>query len=396
MKNLRGLFVSLFVLALLPSKAVLGQEAGLVIESPQSRVVFQRNHQGQAFVPLSGHSSKVGAIVEARFTKVGTKSPDSNWRRVDAVHEDGTFQGRLPVQSGWYELEARVLAKEQPAQTGRVDRVGVGEVFVIVGHSVAHGGKIQLPGAVDERVNTIALSAEGSPEQKEYEKTGEPRFLPPLKGAHFATGVRPAPFGHGTYFWARFGEHVAKSQDVPVLILNAAFGGTSLEHWAKSAKGIPFEHSFVKSRIRMPYINLHNALKRYIAATGVRAILADQGQNDWPELDEKKVFENYRTWVEQARMDLGFDELAIVVNRQTPHPNKSQIRRAQERMIRENPNCFPGPDYDNLSSQDRYDHIHLSEPGAEKGAKMWAEALDEEFFRKAKPFQPGQFVRLAE
>ena len=29
------------------------------------------------------------------------------------------------------------------------------------------------------------------------------------------------------------------------------------------------------------------------------AILAEQGQNDWPEKDENKITENYKAWIEQ-------------------------------------------------------------------------------------------------
>jgi hypothetical protein len=260
-------------------------------------------------------------------------------------------------------------------------------VFVVAGHSVAQGADINLPGATDDRVNTVAWpTPENS--RRDYERTGEARFLPPLVGSAFSNGVQPAPFGHGTYFWARFGELVAREQNVPVMIFNAAFGGTSLAHWAKSARGESFEHGFVKAAIRMPYINLPNTMERYLKVTGVRAILADQGQNDWPEPDANVVFTNYLTWVERARADLGFPQLAVVVNRQTPPGNRVQIRQAQERMIREVPHCFPGPDYDQLLPADRPDKIHLSESGAEKAAQFWADALDTRFFKTAVPFQP--------
>jgi hypothetical protein len=91
----------------------------------------------------------------------------------------------------------------------------------------------------------------------------------------------------------------------------------------------------------MPYVQLEHALSRYCAVTGVRAILADQGQNDWPERDEDKIFANYRAWIEQARKDAGFPRLAVVVNRQSPPDGFGQIRRVQDRVIREHPFCFP-------------------------------------------------------
>ncbi|HTH45903.1 MAG TPA: sialate O-acetylesterase [Candidatus Limnocylindria bacterium] len=258
----------------------------------------------------------------------------------------------------------------------------------MVGHSVAQGGDLNLDGATDDRVSTIAWPADSGATLHDYERTADPKFLPLPVGAHFSDGVIPVPFGHGPYFWAQFAERMVQSQDVPVLLLNAAFGGTSLEHWAKSARGESFGHSFVKSELRMPYINLHHALRRYARVTGVRAILADQGQNDWPEKDGEKVFANYVAWVDQARTDLGFPELAVVVNRATPPDTRRTIREVQERVIREVPYCFPGPDYDTLAPADRYDGVHLSAPGLTNAARLWAQALPAGFFQKVKPYQP--------
>jgi hypothetical protein len=224
--------------------------------------------------------------------------------------------------------------------------------------------------------------------QRRYKFSGDARFLPEVVGSHFDDNVQPAPSGRGTYFWAAFAERVAKAQNVPVLLLNAAFGGTSLEHWAKSAHGEQFEHPFVISSIRMPYIQLEHALKKYCAVTGLRAILADQGQNDWPEKDENRILTNYKDWVEQARKDLGFPELAVVVNHQSPPGDVNHVRRVQERMIQECPHCFPGADYDTLASEDTTDKIHLSASGATKAARLWAETLSADFFKAAAPFQP--------
>ena len=164
-------------------------------------------------------------------------------------------------------------------------------------------------------------------------------------------------------------------------MLNAAFGGTSLEHWAKSARGEPFTHPFVNSSLRMPYIRLEHALTKYCAVTGLRAILADQGQNDWPEKDEEKIMANYQAWIDQARQDAGFSNLAVVVNRQSPPDGFGQIRRVQDRMIKAHPHCFPGPDYDTLAPGDTTDKVHLSESGARKAARLWADALNADFFR---------------
>ena len=355
----------------------------LSVVAPANRLVFQRDQAGNAAVIVAGGCAWPGAVVEARWVDVATGGA-GDWASVGTVQADSRWRGRLTVPGGWYSLQVRARADGRSAAAS-VDRFGVGEVFVVVGHSVAHGGSIDLPGAEDDRVSTVALPAGDMESQRHYKATGDARFLPEPVGAQFGSGVQPAPAGRGTYFWAAFGEHVARRQGVPVLVLNAAFGGTSLEHWAKSARGEAFDHPFVRSSIRMPYVQLEHALARYCAVTGVRAILADQGQNDWPERDEDRIFANYRAWVEQARRDAGSPGLAVVVNRQSPPDGVGQVRRVQDRVIKELPFCFPGADYDTLAREDTVDRVHLSQSGERKAARMWAEALTADFFKAASP-----------
>lgn len=363
-------------------------DANLRLTAPAHRLVYQRGLDGTALLPIAGTSPWPGGQLQARLVSIGSTNADPAWQSLAPIRADGRFDERLRAAAGWYRLEVRVKTKGREARS-TVERVGIGEVFIVVGHSVAQGGNTNLSGATDDRVNTIGWPPDSAQQRRDYERTADPLLLPPAVGVHFTDGVVPAPFGHGTYFWARFAEHVARTQDVPVLLLNAAFGGTSLEHWAKSAKGQSFEHGFVKSPLHMPYINLHHALRRYAAVTGVRAILADQGQNDWPEDDAAKVFTNYVAWVEQARADLGFPALAVVVNRASPPGDRPVIRRVQERMIHEIPHCHPGPDYDLLLPSDRYDAVHFSASGLPHAAQLWADALTPAFLHQATPFQPA-------
>lgn len=366
--------------------AAAAAKVPLSVASPANRLVFQRDQNGSSVLPVSGSCAWPDAAVEARLIDVATGKA-GDWTAVGTVQKDLSFRGKLRSSAGWYSLEVRARSGGNSA-SATVERVGVGEVFVVVGHSVAHGGSINLPGAKDDRVSTIALPPGDRETQRQYKFTGDSRFLPDPVGAHFGNGVQPAPAGNGTYFWAAFAEHVAKAQNVPVLLLNAAFGGTNLEHWAKSARGEPFAHPFVNASIRMPYIRLEHALTKYCAVTGLRTILADHGQNDWPEKDESKIVANYKAWIEQARQHATAPTLAVVINRQSPPDGFGQIRRVQERMIKEHPHCFAGADYDTLATEDTADKVHLSASGAEKAARLWADALDAAFFKAAKPLPP--------
>lgn len=365
--------------------------SGITLTSPQTRIVFQRNNANKAVIPISGTCPVESTKIEVRLLALTEQSgPSTPWTALKSPPKKGAFAGKLTAQGGWYDLEIRAFAGKTKVAEGKLERVGVGEVFVIVGHSVAQGGGDTNEPAKDDRVSVVALDEE-SPSFTEYKKTADPKLLPDLTFVQYGEKIKPAPFGHGTYFWARFGDYVAKDQNVPVLLYNAAFGGTSLEHWSKSSQGIQFEHGFVRAPIRMPYINLYNTLKKYIPATGIRALLADQGQNDAGQPSADIVLGYYEQFVKQAREDFGYPQLAVVVNRQTPgipdNPSK-QIREAQERMIK-TPFCFPGPDYDKLLPEDRPDKIHLGPLGEAKAARMWAEALDQNFYKTSKPWLPA-------
>jgi len=357
------------------------------LDLPLTRTVYQRDSNNRAIIPVRGRFSGEADLVQLRLIpRSETQRGGAEWQTVINRGTSGTLRTSTAATGGWYNLEIRALAGSTIVATGLVERVGVGEVFVVVGHSVAAGQDENMEGADDDRVNTVAVDQE-SRAFKKYLETGSPTDLPEAGFCHFGSGVAPAPFGHGNYFWSKFGELLAKQENVPVLIYNAAFGGTSLEHWSKSAQGIPFQHSFVKSSIGMPYINLQNTLNKYVPLTGLRAILADQGQNDWAEKNEEKVFRNFSSWLELARLDLNHPALAAVINRQMPFLRDVQIRRVQERMAA-SLHCFPGPDYDSMTDLDRPDKIHLSIGGQRKAARLWAAALNRQFFQNSKPWLP--------
>lgn len=359
----------------------------LKVSMPINRIVYQRDRHNKANIRIVGSVTEPVEIIEARLiSRKPNQGESTGWICIAKDVKAGSYSGLLKGTGGWYDLQVRAGKRSHFSHSIMIERVGIGEVFVIAGHSVAQGGEINIDGAIDERVSTVPLD-EKTESFEQYLKTGDPEFLPAPEFVQAATGVAPAPFGHNNYFWSKFAELLVQKENVPVLIYNAAFGGTNLEHWAKSSAGIQFEHGFVKSGIRMPYINLVNTFKKYIPLTGLRALLIDHGQNDAGEKNADKILANYKILVDQARRDLGFDELAIVVNRQTP-TNAPAVRIAQDEMIRE-PYAFAGPDYDKLLPEDRVDGVHLSASGEENAAIMWADALSSKFFKNAIPYQPG-------
>jgi hypothetical protein len=360
----------------------------LSITYPTKRIVFQRNNNNTAIILVKGDCPASATSVEARLVaRVKGQGSTTKWIKIDNAPAGGSYKGIITGTGGWYNLEVCAKTKRKQIAAAMLERVGIGEVFLIAGHSVAQGGDINMEGSSDDRVSTVQLN-EKSDTFEIYLKTGDPQYLPAPVFVQAASGVAHAPFGHHSYFWSNFGQKLAEKENVPVLIYNAGFGGTSLEHWAKSAHNIQFEHGFVRSGIRMPYINVYNTLTKYIPLTGIRAILADQGQNDAGQKDPDTILNNYRIFIAKAREDLHYPELALVVNRQMPS-SAPQVKVAQEKMTKE-PYCFPGPDYDTgLLKEDKVDGIHLSAQGLPKAATLWVNALTPDFFEKSKPWLPS-------
>lgn len=362
--------------------------------TPFSRQIIQRSNSNAAVVSFTGVYATSPSKIQVRLVPIRDgQGTATTWQYVS--FSGGRFSGKITARGGWYRLEAQALTSYDVAQeTAVVDRVGVGEVFVIAGHSVAQGGDTYINGAADDRVNTIPLDT--PVDQTQHVKTGKLDDMPTIRFVQFGTGVRPAPFGPNCYFWSRFGELLAQRINVPVLIYQTAFGGTNLEQWANSSQGIPFPLFSVNPNIGLPYVNLKHTLQKYAVLTGLRAILIDHGQNDYRELNEEVLLTRYLTFVNQARADAMQPNLPAVINRQTPFLTvdakyqgdapMTHVRRVQERMAK-TPNCFAGPDYDlGLTVSDRYDYIHLNESGQAKAAKLWADALTDSFFKQSVPY----------
>ena len=132
---------------------------GVQFVSPVPMQVFQREGlvpreahphavggpaQGFADVPLiikmAGETSAVAAEqVEAlvRVLRISDATPLTDQHVTLRKSEGGTWEGsvRLPA-GGWYKLELEFIERE-PAVSGSMEPVGVGEVFLIAGQSYA-------------------------------------------------------------------------------------------------------------------------------------------------------------------------------------------------------------------------------------------------------------------
>ena len=389
-----GLFTVLVSVLLFVRQA----DAQINITFPVSRLVVQRNNANQATVQIAGSYGQSLDAVEARVVVrtvgQGTTTP---WTTIQTNPVNGQFNGTLAVQGGWYQLEVRGISGGVAVATSTVDRFGVGEVFAIMGHSNAQGssctvnGQDQCPstaGPSDDRVTVVGVDQNTSSYQNNYLNTADTRYLPGLLFSKLTNGSGMSPFASLSWLWGPMGDSLVKRINVPVLIYNAGFGGSNMQQTYYAAYDIPFQHSFIKYSIRMPYANVRNLMNLYVPTTGLRAILVQHGENDRGNpADSTEKY--YRKVFDQIRTEFNKPNLAYIVAISSyVGAQFSNVRTPQFNVVNTpNYKAYLGPDLDNISALgDRPDGIHFSPSGQVKAGNAWATAITNQYLTTISPY----------
>jgi len=372
--------------------------AQLSITRPVERMVVQRDNQNQAAVRITGRVVRpVDAVQVRALTRTAGQGTDTDWLPLPVSTADSLFGGTIPVRGGWYRLVVQGLRGGQVVATDTIQRFGVGEVFAIVGHSNAQGSGCyvagtdycpSIEGATDDRVSVVPLD-QTTPAFRQYGQTADPQFLPGLVFSQLTGTSGMAPFGSVAWFWGRMGDALVQQLNVPVLLYNAGFGGTNMEHNYKAAYNIPFEHGFCRYDLRMPFVNLRNLMDRYVSQTGIRAILLQHGENDRDNPTETIVRDHYGV-IDKLRQEYPDKPALAWIVAMSSFVGKpfANVRTAQQTVLdRPGYHTLPGPDLDAVSSvQDRPDGIHFSPSGQRKVAELWANALTNTLLQRATPY----------
>lgn len=385
---------------------------------PVPRAVIQRNNANQANLNIAGRIKQSVDKIEARLVPRSEQSRldtilATSWQTVQ-LNPVNFFSGTIAVKGGWYDLQMRATKGGAIIiDTLIVQRVGVGEVFAYVGHSNAQGGAYGQtgPDATDDRVSSIAVGREPScngpyPFQPatssdslwcKYLQTGDAQYLPVLAFSKVSRAGGIAPFCPNPWFWSIVGDSLSHKLNVPIMFYGTAFGGTKSEHWFKASQGILFDHGFVKSIIRMPYINLKNVLQLYVPLTGIRGILCLHGVNERNDA-QSEIQIWMQGYIAQSRVDGKIPNLAWVVATDSylldhgqypqPFPLKFEARNAQA-FIQSLPNNFQGPDLDMITDNnagnpisERPDGLHFGNQGLVSAANLWVNSINQNSFLK--------------
>jgi len=341
--------------------------------SPQNRIVFQRSNQNEAAVPITGICPSSATRIEVRAEPIQSgQGTSTGWLTADNAPRNGRFSGMVTLRGGWYRLFVRALANNNTLVEATVDRVGIGEVFIVAGQSNAQGGHVSNPGASDDRVSVVDWYEDDLPEANL-----------PLTFSQASTNRRMAPF-NPLHMWGMLGDRLTSRLNVPVLFLGAAYGGTNSEVWRISAQGQ--NPGGTPGPFLMPYRAVSAALDHYVRRTGVRAVLWHQGESDNGYRGQQAYFDNVRTVIEKTRQQSGFSRLPWVVSRVSYIGGTTDraIIAGQNQLIQTVDQVWPGPETDGYTSpEDRFDGLHFANNGLIRLTDLWNNWLTDAFFTQS-------------
>lgn len=389
MKNI-SLACSIVLSILLPTLTM----AQLQVSFPTSRAVFQRNSANQATFRITGYYTTTITGVQARVQARNNQGTSTEWVTIQANPTGGVYAGDITATGGWYNLQIRGLnGDQQVGDIVTVERVGIGEVFVIAGQSNAQGIHRSAPPSTDDRVNSVNYR---------FSDTGFPNDPPTPQFSHLDNNDNSfiAPRGTGSWCWGRLGDLLASRLNVPILFFNAAFQGTSVRNWSDSAPegGQAYGYGGAPYPARQPYINLKLALQYYANMLGIRAVLWHQGEADnLFNTSTASYVTDLKFVINQTREDYG-KPISWVVARAShydPLGSNPNIIAAQNQVISSTANVFAGPATDtvqvprNRPPLNDPDGVHFDYNGLISVSNLWNTSLNDAFFQNSNPQPPA-------
>ncbi|MDQ1087845.1 sialate O-acetylesterase [Siphonobacter sp. SORGH_AS_1065] len=372
-------------------------EAQVVITFPMERIVFQRDNSNKATVQISGNYYQPVDRIEAKLTPVNGGTA-IDWTTMSQV-SNGFFSGSVSVTGGWYKLEVRGVSGSTIVNAQAVERVGVGEVFVIAGQSNAQGvtdSRITPSEPNDDRV-TIAdasnyANGDSSTEPTFYLynsiTTASPSYpqIPSYK--KMSANDRLAPVGFTAWYWGKVGDALAQRLNVPILFYNTSFGSTTVKNWRESSEGKRTQNRYCTTcgeasyfPTGYPYDNLKNTLNYYVSLTGVRSVLWHQGEADdaTSQTPTSQYVSDLTLVIQKSRADIGYNQLSWVVARATYNSGLTwqPVIDAQNQVISSVANVYAGPNTDNVAIPrlgPPYD-VHFTTNGLSSAAEVWVNSL---------------------
>lgn len=352
----------------------------LTVTSPVSRIVYQRNQLDVANIVITGLAPSNATSVEARFVPMAVGQGEiTAWLPLSFLPSSTTYRGSITVKKGYYRLDVRAKAGSTILAETKVNRVGVGEVFIIAGQSNAYGGFQRVPSSEEDRVSCL-----------DFRQVIIDEYLLPFRFSNVSYGSNIGP-SQPPHIWSVLGDRLVRRLNVPVMFLGAALGGTSSTEWQQSAAG-----NLGTTLNSSVYRRLGITLLHYVARTGARAVLWHQGESD-QSTSTQVYFNNIQYVINKSRQQSGYEQLAWMVSRTSylSGNTSANVIAAQNQLIAQVPNVFAGPATDSIiGPANRPDNTHLYGEGFNRFVYTWEQCLSTAFFTNSVPFSPNNEAAL--
>ena len=380
--------------------------AQITVSHPLNNAVYQRNSSSQANLVISGtYSQPLATSIQARLLNPSNDNviPGFDWSIIQENPSMGYFQGQLNnVPAGWYKLEIRGVRTGTVLEAQNVNRVGIGDVFMIAGQSNAQG-----------YINTGGFGLGSSTEKVVTHDNGMycgNTVIPFPVLTQLLTSTKPGTAGRDAWCYGRLGDHIVDLTGFPVAFFNSGASGASSENWKVSSDGGATNNPFTKEQfcssyeenegrsysVGMPYSNFKRGLNYYNSMFGARSILWHQGESDKYLGVSAAIYQSNLTYViDKSRADFA-SNLPWVLARAsyTDNDSSSVITGAQTNLVNRNQQIFPGPYTDQINnfnlptysgSRDGI-NLHFTNPvGLTFLANEWSNYLNLNFFNDSNP-----------
>jgi len=347
---------------------------------PFERMVFQREFTNQANVYFSAqytnpNSNSFGYTAQYRIQPLSLQSGNASgsptaWTNIGFNNTAGIYRtvfGNIPnLNSGWYQLQIRMIDGDGVQKAINYRKFGVGDIFVIAGQSNSQGyagielnpdsndpniisyynGNAYSNGALPDAVNISPFSVVSSdgivPTRAGTRVTSISGFTKLLQKDTInipRQAITIFPNGTDSWCYAVLGKDMQATTQVPIAFFNAGASGSDVENWAESipqntnTKGLthfrfardnqgigciydPQNPDYCSSDMfgnypTTPYTPFRNTLQMFNSIMGIRAVLWHQGETDaerkrpdtYPSQDFSYYQNALQTLIQQSRLD---------------------------------------------------------------------------------------------
>lgn len=399
----------LFVLFSLLGSSLTAQ---LTISSPLNNAVYQRNASSQASLIINGlYTQEIVTSIQARLL-----NPDGNlpilgfdWTIIVKNPTKGTFSGQLnQVPAGWYILEVKAVRAGVSVASSSINRIGIGDVFMIAGQSNAQGW---TGGNPVEATNPKVVT-------HDFNMYCRNEVIPFPLFQQIQSNSKTSIGGRDAWCYGKLGDNIVSTTGFPVAFFNGAASGSKVDNWTQSINGSATTHPFTLAQfcslqeengIRpenmppqsaffgMPYLNFKKGLNFYNSMFGARSVLWHQGESDNVTVTPTQTSLGYQTGlntlINQSRNDFSAN-LPWVIARVSFINQSSDVvlTTAQTGMLNLPNQIFLGPETDDLNNNNPsyansrdLDNVHFKNQGLIELANRWSNFLNPTFFTNSTP-----------